>query len=178
MQFSIQKAYVNVTHDSENSEKLELCFELEVDGVDFIEVSDSYVISRSIDGHEPKQAVRISLTLKDKEALEETVTAATKKYMSTQEWAIGYSGFAVAKNYPATMINEVFLDLNILQDLKRHLLNGRLPSEISFSFGDSSKLTYGWEPDGSHQIWQVKPDEGFDDTYLPIVKISFYYKIK
>lgn len=93
--------------------------------------------------------------------------------------AMGFATFSRDKEGDSFCAFSIPVDAQTFDTLARDIIAGVTPTEIFIQFcspldyreGDPKKLEFGWEPDGSRQIWSV-PD-GDQTDYLPIESVRF-----
>jgi len=93
--------------------------------------------------------------------------------------AMGFATFSRDKEGDSFCSFSIPVNAQTFDTLEREIVAGVTPTEVFIQFcspldyrdGDPKKLEFGWEPDGSRQIWNV-PD-GDQTDYLPIESVRF-----
>jgi hypothetical protein len=70
---------------------------------------------------------------------------------------------------PATIIFETYVTEAQMADLMAFARVGRFPTKMAITVPTDAGVTYSWEPDGSHKIW----DNSADHPRLLIESVSF-----
>ena len=97
-----------------------------------------------------------------------TLTFRAKQPESERKSQLHYLGSIESKDglderYDSRLIFEYVLDQCHFDQLKTYILAGAYPKQVSLEFPDDA-FTFGWEPDGSHQIWDNVANRRVDIT--------------
>ena len=148
--------------------------------MDYIEIGKEYAVA-SLNKQwlmKDKKIANISITFNDISTVNRTAPEAVQKLLQTNKSLIGIGMFHEEsetdfQTYPALLGFQVWLSSKAYNQLFGQLLNKNIPSAIDI---DLEGLKYGWEPDGSHTIWDI--DKNNIDDILRISRVSIHYKLQ
>lgn len=149
-----------------------LTFEVAPQGREFLEIGDKYVVS-SAGYHE--------LLHNDRERIAATVSVTVDKghiEHAGEEAMCGSASFYPERKghldyTPPALEMIVVVDPKLFEELFR--LRIEAPDAATMNVG-IAELEYGWEPDGSHQIWKLDEGEGRQHSQRKPVK-SFWISV-
>ncbi len=178
MFFNILEANQNYTH-SEDTDDFGITFTLSPTEMDYIEIGKEYAVA-SMNKQwlmKDKKLANTSITFNDISSVKKTAPGAYQNLLQSDKKVIGIGMFVEEtetdfQTYPGLLGFQVWLSSKAYNHLFSQLLNKNIPSAINI---DLKGLKYGWEPDGSHTIWDI--DKNNIDDILRISSVSIHYKL-
>jgi hypothetical protein len=179
MFFNILEANQNYTH-SEDYDDFCITFTLSLTEGDYIEIGKEYAVA-SMNKQwllKDKKFVNTSISFYDISSVKKTAPVAYQNLLQSDKKVIGIGMFVEEtetdfQTYPGLLGFQVWLSSKAYNHLFSQLLNKNIPSAINI---DLKGLKYGWEPDGSHTIWDI--DKNNIDDILRISRVSIHYKLQ
>ena len=179
MFFNILDINLNYTH-SGDADDIGIAFTLMPTELDYIEIGKEYAVASPQKERwlNDKKIANTSISLHDMSTISKTGAEAVQKLLQTNKNLIGIGMFNEEsendfQTYPGLLGFEVWLSSKAYSHLFNQLLNKNFPSAIDI---DLEGLKYGFEPDGSHTIWDIE-NYKFDDILL-ISRVSMHYKLQ
>lgn len=159
-------------------DSLGITFKLSLSGNDYIEIGQEYVVASSNKQWlmKDKKFANASVTFYDILSIERTAPEIVRKLLQSDKEVIGTGGFheeteSDFETYPANLYFSIWLSSKSYRHLTEQLLYKNIPSDVAIFV---EGLKYGWEPDGSHQIWDIAING--KDNLLRINRVLINYK--
>jgi hypothetical protein len=162
MKLSVKNVRVSLA-SSADFQKENISFQIAPEGRESLTIGSEYAFGESVLGSEKFQSASGRLHIEK--------IAESNKHLFEKN-SIGYVKFFDAINdefgqysYPPLVVFSVYLPDERYETIKNSILKGQ---SVTYLMVGVDGFDFSWEPDGSHKIWNLKPNES-SVTYSSLV---------